>query len=849
MVCKNTYNDYECDDSECNDNECGSPGENGGSSDSVIYVSSVSVSPSYVNLTVGEWYHEATAEVYPSNADDTGIIWCSDNDNVASVNPSNGYIYAKASGSARIYATATDGSDCSDYLIVTVSAILPVSSIVLSQTRVTLEEGEDTALCATVFPHNATNQSIRWSSSNSCVAEVNPWTGHIYAVTVGSTIIQATACDGSGATGECIVEIKPKTIKVTSISMHLTNQIVATKTGTLVPTVLPDNATNKKLLWESSNEKIATVCDGVVYGHSAGNVTIKAMATDGSGVYASCAVTVAAYIPVSAISVCSSCITVKMGEQLEPLCYCIFPENATNKDVEWHSSNSNVVSINSTLGLPIPVAPGTATIYAVSKDQSDVVGCCTITVTPIPVEQITICPSTTTMNVGEEEKLNVEITPKNATDKAIKWESSDPKVATVTRYTGRVKAVSPGKATITVRTHDERLISEATVIVGYSAIINGQNVTVAAEDDEIADFMEQLPMGDLYVYADDVLLTSARREATGDITVCIGEIAYPLCTEYIMNWLGDRLYFATSHSDTETFYEITYSKNDLGPCPIDDGVSDRITLSRFLQDLGYASKYSSITTFDGRTFVFIQGHGWKYRKALISFSPEEVASLTLGFIPIVGDLIDAAEGISGKDFITGEPLTAFEQYLCIGCTLSSFVNGAVIRAGKKGLTKLDNFLKYTDKLTDIQKAAIRTDVWKILRPITRGICLETEFARSVYKITDGWFHIGKEMNGFFPVVDFIKLADKTDDIVAISMKTLDPRLYKLADGSYDVARIKNVINKYIEKLNDAPIYVNDTFIKEANRQLDLVIPSGYNDLVKNLKEIDTKSVIYNILEF
>lgn len=87
----------------------------------MIYVNSVIVSIKNVTLNVGQWCCAVSAQVSPVNAYCKDITWHSDNPTVASVNVSNGYICANAAGTAKIYATATDGSGCSDYITVTVN--------------------------------------------------------------------------------------------------------------------------------------------------------------------------------------------------------------------------------------------------------------------------------------------------------------------------------------------------------------------------------------------------------------------------------------------------------------------------------------------------------------------------------------------------------------------------------------------------------------------------------------------------------------------------------------------------------------------------------------------------------
>lgn len=176
----------------------------------MICVNSVSVYPKSISLKVGTWSYAAYAEVCPSDADCKEVQWHSDNSAVASVNASSGYICANGVGTAHIYATATDGSGCSDYLTVTVSNTVPVTSVTLNRSSLSLEEGQNASLSATVCPDNATNKNVNWTSSNNSVATVS--NGIVSAIAKGSATITATAADGSGKIGTCTVTVKKKAV-------------------------------------------------------------------------------------------------------------------------------------------------------------------------------------------------------------------------------------------------------------------------------------------------------------------------------------------------------------------------------------------------------------------------------------------------------------------------------------------------------------------------------------------------------------------------------------------------------------------------------------------------------------
>ena len=183
-----------------------------------------------------------------------------------------------------------DGSNLSVWYSTT--PIYYVTSIVLSETSIILLPDETLRLTATVEPSDADNPAVTWESSDESVAQVIN-NGLVVAMAEGTCIITCRATDGSGTYAECQVSVihsRPVTeitLNQTSVSMEVD------ATENLTATVLPANATNKEVAWESSDETIATVSDeGLVRAVGGGNCTITCSATDGSGVKAECQVVV-----------------------------------------------------------------------------------------------------------------------------------------------------------------------------------------------------------------------------------------------------------------------------------------------------------------------------------------------------------------------------------------------------------------------------------------------------------------------------------------------------------------------------------------------------------------------------
>ena len=179
---------------------------------------------------------------------------------------------------------------------------VPVSSVSISGSgvsdgKLSLKSGASVQLTATVTPSNATDKTVSWTSSNSSVAKVSD--GKITAVKAGTATITATA---GGKTASVVVTVADNPVPVTSVSISgdgVSGGKLSLKSGAsaqLTATVKPDDATDRKVTWTSSDSSVANVMGtGVVTaGSKAGRATVTATA---GGVSASVEVTVEAQDP------------------------------------------------------------------------------------------------------------------------------------------------------------------------------------------------------------------------------------------------------------------------------------------------------------------------------------------------------------------------------------------------------------------------------------------------------------------------------------------------------------------------------------------------------------------------
>ena len=214
------------------------------------------------------------ASVTPADADNPNVVWESNDEEVATVSET-GLVTAKMPGTATITVKSVDGeykATC------TVTVGKHVSSIVLSDTELTMPAGTSETLYATVMPLAAFNKTVTWVSTNPKVATVDE-NGNVKAIKAGTTTVIAY-CEDGDVTASCIVTV---TNSATGIEMSESEVYIARNSQKqLNATVKPDTAENKNITWESKYPEIATVdSNGLVTAKMAGTTIVVATSADG----------------------------------------------------------------------------------------------------------------------------------------------------------------------------------------------------------------------------------------------------------------------------------------------------------------------------------------------------------------------------------------------------------------------------------------------------------------------------------------------------------------------------------------------------------------------------------------
>ncbi len=228
---------------------------------------------------------QLTATIAPLNFTDA-VVWTSSNEEVATVSDT-GYVEICGVGTAVITVTAGNVKAACK---ITVPQL--IDWIEFDEDEIELKAGQTYQLKPYISPSDATNKKLKYTSSDTKVAEVSA-SGLVTAKSEGEAKIRAAATDGSDEYAVCYVTVTGKA-KVTGITLDRTSAEV--KRGeklTLNVTVSPSYASNKKVVWKSANTKIATVdTNGSVTAKAPGRTKITVTSAENSSYQASCTVTV-----------------------------------------------------------------------------------------------------------------------------------------------------------------------------------------------------------------------------------------------------------------------------------------------------------------------------------------------------------------------------------------------------------------------------------------------------------------------------------------------------------------------------------------------------------------------------
>ncbi len=306
-------------------------------------------------MKAGEEY-QLNVTYKPENAVYNTLYYESSNGEIVNVN-SKGLLKAYKPGKATIRVYATGGAEKSFNVTVEDKAI-PVESISFDKATNRMAEGDTQQLKVVIWPANANNYTVKYSSSDTSVAKVSS-KGLITAVKPGTTMISAVA--GNKETHFKLTVTK-RIVHVTKVEFVNPNRsmTIGTSQETEVK-ITPDNANDYQLEYASSDKTVATINDkGVISAKKVGTtrITVKAEGMEDSF---DLSVQPEEILPTS-IKLSKNSVTLVVGESIK-VAPTISPDNSSDKTVQWSSKDKEIAKVDKK-GNITAVYPGETDIMA-----------------------------------------------------------------------------------------------------------------------------------------------------------------------------------------------------------------------------------------------------------------------------------------------------------------------------------------------------------------------------------------------------------------------------------------------------------------------------------------------------
>lgn len=338
-----------------------------------------------------------------------------------------------------------------------------IDGIAISNTTATIYTSGKLQLTALSTDYS---KNITWTSDNPSAATVDSY-GMVTGVAQGKAIITATqTIGGVKKTASATIFVQPSVSKITIDPATVTMEVDDNKV--LTATVEPAGLSNVTLHWVSSDSSVVSITNpgalsATIKAEKPGTAVITAVNQENVIVGYS-HITVIQHV--TGITLSESSITVPLTTKNIQLRATIEPEDATNKNIRWTSTNSRVATVDDK-GYVTIISSGVASIIAVSRDDPSISALCNITV-EIPVASLTMDEKTKLMYVGETARIGYVITPETATKKDVVWSSTDTSVVSVDSK-GLVTAKGAGQAIIIVKTADGTMMATSTITVRQKA--------------------------------------------------------------------------------------------------------------------------------------------------------------------------------------------------------------------------------------------------------------------------------------------------------------------------------------------------------------------------------------------
>lgn len=389
----------------------------------------ISCKPQSVIVAVGDTTQIKPA-VSPASAQRSGVEYHSTDEAVATVDRS-GRIRGRSEGMCKVVIVSRH--DTNAQLHIPVQVVKPVEKLTATIEADTLMVGETTRLVCTFEPSDATLPQATFASSEEDVATVDE-NGVITAVSKGKTEIVVRSVDGA-ARARLRVEVQQQP---TGIRLPESEHVLAIgKSTDLKATVLPRNVNNKRVVWFSADEAIATVdAHGKVQAVSVGRTTVTAAAEGEPSVQAQVEITVVK--PAQSVAFEHKTYSVNVGETIH-LSPVVLPEDASSKAVSYKVKNPKIATVDEN-GVVTAHKKGKTTVTATLLNVNDSRRRATCTIEVLtPVTGAHLERESVRVGVDNYTYVTAVLEPSNASDRRMIWRAADPTLIRLKGDTNKVR--------------------------------------------------------------------------------------------------------------------------------------------------------------------------------------------------------------------------------------------------------------------------------------------------------------------------------------------------------------------------------------------------------------------------
>lgn len=437
--------------------------------DEKIDITGISFDGDSITATEGVSYDLADAiTITGGDADQANIVFTSGDANVVSIDGTT--LSAEAVGSTTLTATETNTDLTATVNVNVIAKVVAVTGITLDKETEDLKVGETLQLTATISPADATEQGISWSvafPSGSKTKEDEPTdiatvsdAGLVTAVAAGDVVVTATSKDGD-FTASATISITNVAVESVTIDQE-TIDVVGNSEVQLTATILPANATNKKVTWSLELNEVVGRIDvavdasyyaeidastGLLKGKKDCNgCGLSVVVTSEDGAKSGAQTAKVTYVAVTGIELSPSPINLN-AEDTQQMTATITPSNANIQTVEWTIEEVNDSPCRIAARELAPVSDfatidENGEITAIKNYHSDycqlqvtalvaeeATGSANLNITDILATSVTIDQGDETIDVGlgETYSLSATVLPANTTDATINWYNFDPR--------------------------------------------------------------------------------------------------------------------------------------------------------------------------------------------------------------------------------------------------------------------------------------------------------------------------------------------------------------------------------------------------------------------------------------